>query len=373
MTQDTTEATARLDSITESDLARGFRIRGVPESVQEVLRGNGWLVPTRIKFLAMNPGRRAAINEAVNKRYYKDLQNPDIPSNAQIRRWVEERGEWTTVEQDRMEQLQESTQKEMLNLWRDGYSDDGSAWKKELLEQMTLITKELEDADLPAEEKEQFTKKFQRWVAWTKEQQVRYDIEYAAEQGLDAYRPDRDLNDLFSLAPNPTVADALNTVEELRDKQRRLVALLVDVAELNNLRIRNAKIFSGSAESRQSQAEELAQLYFACDVVDAEGKSLGKLATKFDEIFDWPHEALKWFIQEAYFFHNDIPEVAARQYLEAYGFQKAEGAKEPLRGEVGPSDASPAPPDFNNASAPATTTPLASSAPAMATSSPIAS
>lgn len=339
MLNDSKEATARLDSIVESDVVRGFRVREVPNNLQEILRINDFAVPVKVKFLAMNAARRRDINEAVQKRYHKDLRDPEILSNAQLRELVEKRGEWSAKDDERMTSLNERVQGEMLSLWRDGYSDDGAAWSKDLAAHMETIDAALEREKLTKTERAKFKDLYARWVAWTPEQQAVYTEQYAKEQALEEYRPDRDLNNLLSMSPSVEVADLLNAVDELRDKQRRLTKLALESADLQQLRMRHARIFSGSAESRQSTAEELAQVYFACDQVDADEKSGGRLTTTFEEFYNWPHEVVKWFLYEAYFFHNDIPQVAAEEYLQTYGFLRADPASEPVRGESKPSDA----------------------------------
>jgi hypothetical protein len=366
MTQAADKATARIDSIVESDVARGFRIRDVPANVQQILRDNGFVSPEQIKFLAMNASRRRDINEAVQNRYHKDLMDDAILSDAQIWALVEKRGQWSKVDDARREELSQRVQNEMLELWREGYADDGEAWRKALLEHTTMIKGRLRGT-LSESEQMRFEQVFERWVSWAPEVQDRYTAEFASEQKLDAYRVDRDFQELLNLAPGADVADALNLIDDLRDKQRRLVKLVADMTELQKLNTRHARIFSGSAESRQSSTEELAQVYYACESLGTDGNTLGRLAPSFEEFFSWPHEAHKWFLYEAYFFHNDIPVVAARQYLETYGFLKAERPKEGSPGERALSDVSHVPLASSDDSGSAAL-PLPSSAAAMVTS-----
>lgn len=347
------DTTARLDSIVEAEIARGFRIREVPADVQRALKELGMEPPQRIRLVALNPSRRRDINKEVQHRYHKDLKDPEVLSNAQILKLVAERGEWTDDEEKRLKDLEEQTTRSMMQLWSDGYADDGSHWTREVLD-ASLHLKELVEKDeaVSREEKDRTHQIFDRWCSFDKSRLTEEQyVQAATEQGLPAYSPDRDFAELGNRCPTVEAVDFLNTIEDLRHKQQQLTELYKARLELHQLTAKHARIFSGSAESRQQHAEQLAQVYFTCDVLNAEGKPAGKLTPTFDGLWEFPEEAVRWLLYEAYFFHNDVPDEG-REYLQTFGFMKADRPSEERNGVVAPSAESPAPPDSSDASVP---------------------
>jgi len=81
----------------------------------------------------------------------------------------------------------------------------------------------------------------------------------------------------------------------------------------------------------------MARLYFTSERV-AEGKAAGSLAPSFDDLYEFPPELVKWLVEEQFFFHNGIPR-SAREFLDDFGFQKAERSPE-AEASTGTSDGS---------------------------------
>jgi hypothetical protein len=330
----------RLDSVLEDELRRGYRIKEVPAHVRTQLENECGLAIERVRFTRLNPAKRRKIAEVVQRQYHKDLRDESILSHEQIMKLVQERGEWTESLQKEMSDLNQSTNKEMGELFFDGLNRD--TWTQDLLEASagfrSVVTAAGDSSKLAG-----ILERFDRWLEWSEEKQDIYTERYAAEQGKDRYSLDHDLQRLMEAVPDISAVDYLNTIDDLRDKLNRYLKLQRSRIRLAELQVRYAKIFSDSVEQRRDNAEEMARLYFTTDRVDADDKPIGAITDKFEALWDLPEAAVQWFLVEAYFFMNGIPDEA-REYLETFGFLAAEpGEKISSNGESEPSDESPAP------------------------------
>lgn len=315
----------RLDALLEEEIRRGYRVKAVPQELRAQIKGEGLPDMAFVRFSRLNPRRRAKISEAVQRRYHADLKNADILSNDQIAKLTEERGEWTTVQSARMLELVDETQRLQSELYVEGLSDQN--WHAELQETARLLRAEIEKTEYvdPAEQATVLTV-LARWVDYTPARRDLYTEQFAKEQELDVYSPDRDLQWLLDRVPSTDAADALQLIDDLRDRVLRYIDMQMKRTELAQLQNRHARIFADSVESRRDQAEEMARVYFCSERVDETEKALGPIAETFDALWDFPEDLIQWLIIEHYFFANGLPD-AARDYLETFGFLKADREK----------------------------------------------
>lgn len=366
MDQDTQ---ARLDALLEEEIRRGYRIKAVPQHLRDQLKGEGLTDMAFVRFTRLNPRRRSKISEAVQRRYHADLKNENILSNDQIAKLTEARGEWTKVQSERMIELMAETQRLQGELYIDGLADQN--WHADMQEAEKLLRESIGAAEYvdPAEQNKVLDV-LARWVDYTPHVRDAYTVLYGAEQELEQYSPDRDLQWLLDRMPTVDASDALQLIDELRDRVLRYMDLQQKRTELVQLQNRHARIFADSVESRRDQAEEMARVYFCSEVVTEDEKPVGPLAATFDALWDCPEEFIQWLIIEHYFFANGLPD-AARDYLETFGFLKADRespeATSTANGVSTPSVESPAPQSSKDALPPAVVTDASSSTPAAPT------
>lgn len=339
----------RLDSVTEDDIYRGFRTRALPDDVRKALKGEGLAAGSDwIRLSRVNPSRRRKMNEEIQRRYHRDLGNPDVLSDAQVLEHVKRRGEWTDAMKSRMEELHKQTTQQMAALWGEGMLPQDSTWSSDLVLLSDKFHAVVAASGKTEAEKLEVSEAFDRWQLWTP-QRVK-DGEYPAD-----YNQTEQQGRLFDLAPGVESIDLINEIEELKDKQERRVTLIEDRSELAELQLRHARIFSDTAESRRDHTEEMAQLYFTCAWSDELGTPKGALTPTFELLWDYPEAAIRWLLYESFFFHNDIPD-GAKEYLAAFGFLKVARANS----ENDPSVGSPAPLSSGLDGAPAEATPAVS-------------
>lgn len=364
------ETQRRLDSVLEDELRVGFRVKDVPEQIVKLLHANGGPAIKRVRFSRLNPSRRRKISESVQKQYHKDLRDPDILSHEQILKLVEERGEWTKAMDDEVAALRDKTSREMGELYANGMVNE--EWGIELLEMTAGFRSQILPLFSDPEEYHKVGKIFDRWVEFNKDQQADYNERFAKLQDREQYSPDVDQQRILTaVAADPQAVEMVYAIDDLRDRLYRFVQLQRDRLRLANLQLKHVKIFSESVEQRRDNTEEMARLYFTTEVVDDSGSPLGPLASKFEELWEFPEDAVQWFLLEAYFFQNGIPD-SAREYLETFGFLKADQAEETNPspdGESAPSDGLPDPQTFSSATAVPEETVAASSVSDVATTS----
>lgn len=343
----------RLDHILEDEVKRGYRVKAVPASVNEQLEGEGGPAISRVRLTRLNPARRRKIAEVVQRQYHRDLQNPEILSREQVMKLVRERGEWTEQLEIEMKELQEKTNAEMGELFLNGIAKDD--WTADLLKATSAFRAKLKALVAP-EQEDSVERRLRRWIEYTSDQQKAYDEAYASEQGRETYSVDVDYMQLKVAVPDFEAQGYLEQIEDLRDKLQRFIKLQRNRIRLAELQQKQTKIFADTVEQRRDNAEEMARLYFVTERLDEEGRPLGPLVPTFDDLWNWPEDVIQWFLVEVYFFLNGIPDEA-REYLQTFGFLKADGEDETIRspnGESEPSDESPAPPNSKLDSSPAT-------------------
>jgi hypothetical protein len=355
----------RLDSVLEDELQRGYRIKELPETLRKQLEFECGAAISRVRFTRLNPAKRRKIAQVVQRQYHKDLQNPEILSHEQILKLVQERGEWSSALDEEMKALGQSTARDMGDLFVDGVAQD--SWTGDLLEAAAKFRKKVDEL-VPKDEKEAVLDRFNRWLEYSPERRAFYTEQFAASQGKEVYSPDYDLQKLMMSVSDLEAADALNVIDELRDKLTRYVKLQKDRLRLAELQLKNAKIFADSVEQRRDNAEEMARLYFTTELVDEADKPVGPIVPEFETLWDFPEPVIQWFLVEAYFFLNGIPDEA-REYLQTFGFLEADAGKETIsaNGESEQSAESPAPPTSKLDSSPVEMTASASSEPQPAT------
>jgi hypothetical protein len=247
----------------------------------------------------------------------------------------------------------------------DGVAQD--SWTIDLLEAASAFRKKVEDL-VPKAEQEAVIDRFNRWLEYSPDRKGFYTEQYAASQSKEAYSPDYDLHKLMQQVSDIEAAESLNTIDELRDKLTRYVKLQKDRLRLAEMQLKHAKIFADSVEQRRDNAEEMARLYFTTEVVDEADKPVAPLVPEFDQLWDFPEPVIQWFLVEAYFFLNGIPDEA-REYLQTFGFLAADAGKETIsaNGESEQSAESPAPPTSKLDSSPVEETLSVSTASGVAT------
>lgn len=356
----------RLDAVVEDEVRKGYRVKAVPKTLQAQLAEEGITI-SRVRFTRLNPARRRKIAEVVQRQYHKDLRNPDILSQDQLMKLVTERGEWSEQHALELKTLQESVNRRMGLLYL-GNQTEGIIQE---LWQSADAFRTMINTHVPEDKRQDVTELFNRWVDFTPDAQERYNTEHAAKQGRDRYSPDADMQRLYLAVPQATARESLDALEALRDRIYDLIVLQRDRAKLLELQMKQAKIFSDSAEQRRDNAEEMARMFFTTECVDDDNKPVGPLVPEFDKLYDFPEDAVQWFLVESYFFQNGIPDEA-REYLETVGFLQAEREstdKVSPSLESAASAESPVPPSFKDASVAAVSTPVASSAPVADTTS----
>jgi tetratricopeptide (TPR) repeat protein len=333
----------RLDSVLEDELQRGYRIKELPENLQKYLEHECGVAVSRVRFTRLNPARRRKIAQVVQRQYHKDLQNPDILSHEQIVKLVEDRGEWSTALDEEMQRLQQTTSREMGDLFVDGMAQD--SWSSDLMDAASTFRSKCTKAVSDEEKRKEILDRFDRWLEFSPDRKDWYTEKHAASQNRETYSADYDLQRLLEAVPDLEAVEALNTIDDLRERLYRYVKLQRDRLRLAELQLKHARIFSESVEQRRDNTEEMARLYFTTERLDEQDKPIGFLVSEFETLWDFPEPVIQWFLVEAYFFLNGIPDEA-REYLQTFGFIAADAGKETISqsGESAPSGESPAPP-----------------------------
>lgn len=342
----------RMDAVAENDIAKGFRMRDIPEDIQDALRDEGIDPPLRVRYSRANPARRSDIAQEVQMRWFSDIQDPKVLSNAQVLKLVTERGEWSVEKQRRMDHLQDATTREMGRLWAEGLTPETTSFSADLVkaaERFRDLCRASKVEDVSA-----LLERFDRWMSWSA--RSKDDLEW------EGYDQGQEQAWLFEQAPGIEAMDLVAEIDDLRQKQERLLTLIEQRVELSELQLKHSRMFSNTAESRRDHAEEMAQLYWTCDRVDASGRPSGRLTPTFDELWNWPEAAVRWLLLEAFFFHHNVSDVA-RSYLGTFGFFTGARAN---TGSAN-SEESPAPPSSRTDGPPAGETPADSSAQPAAT------
>lgn len=309
----------RLDAIVEDEVQKGYRIKQLPENLHGMLIAQSGPDISRVRFTRLNPARRRKIAEIVQRQYHRDLKNPDVLSNEEIMVLVTKRGEWSEAKTAELNELRESVQRRMGVLYFAKGSDNAIGELAHAVERFKAMVGD----KVPAENHERLHELFDRWVDYVPTRRDEYTEKYAVAQGRDIYSPDSDMQRMFVLGKVFEIKELLEEIEELRDRVHDLIMLRNDRIKLNQLQSKFARIFSDSAEQRREVAEELAQLYYTCERLDANDKPVGPLTPTYETLYDLPEDVVSWFQYESYFFHNGIPDEA-REYLTAIGFLPAE-------------------------------------------------
>lgn len=334
-----------VDVIADGELPQGFRIKEVPEATRKELRDEGLPELTYVLFRRLNPRRRATVAKVVQGAYHKDLKDPDVMSTEQLLLLAKERGEWSDAYQKEMDDLKEKVNESQRELYVDGIKN--ASWLSEyetLCREIRESVREFAPED-DAEAKaagDAFLEVFARWSTYDIEDQASYDLKYAATQSADDYSPDRDLNWMVQRAPTFAMREQIERVEELRLKLGRYRDFLTTRDKRDELTQRHARIMSESAEARRDNMQAMATVYHCSVQCDADGVASGALAPTFDAFWDFPDNVVRWFVDEYFFFANNIPE-AARDYLETFGFlpKAAQAAQSGKLGEFDVSVVSP--------------------------------
>jgi hypothetical protein len=240
-------------------------------------------------------------------------------------------------------------------LWAEGLTPETTSFSEDIIRAYGQYREKC--VELPTEKRDPLLERFDKWVSHSSQaSQAKDEPRYA---GYDA---GYELAVLYDESPGVASIEILNELEELKEKQSRLIELQKHRSRLLDLQVKHARIFSDTAESRRDHTEQMAQLFWTCERADLEGKTQGKLSANFESLWNWPEAAVQWLLYEAFFFHNNVPDVA-RNYLGAFGFFTAERAST----ESDKSGELPAPPSSKIDTAPAVETPKDSSALPVAT------
>lgn len=343
------ETQKAVDAIAADELAKGYRVKTVPESIQQSLKDEGLPLLTFVRFSRLNPARRRKIAEVVQGRYHRDLKNPDVLSTEQLLTLARERGEWSDALQAELDSLKTRVNDLQRELYLDGiknatwiadYEQTCGRFRDLVFEG---ITKEADREEREAADT--YYGIFARWSTWDREDQDLYTEKYAKEQGRAEYEPDVDFEFLMTRAPSPEMREVLESVDELRHKLQRYREFLIQRERRDELLGRYTRLMAESAESRREGCQAMANVYFCATQSDEQGVPGLPIAPTFDAFWDFPDDVVAWLVDEYYLFANNIPE-AARDYLETFGFlQRPAGTETPgTPGEPPVSVASPAAP-----------------------------
>lgn len=297
--------TQRIDAIKEAELDSGRKLVSVPLELRQLAVAEGIGDLPQVRLHRMNPRRRRDAAELVQKRYFRDMHDDELPSEAQVAALAEKRGEWTSAHEKERTSLQEESQRLMLGLYSDGFGEGAEKWGKRIDELTETLRAALAD-DLDGNP-HPMREEFEQWRAWVVDQ----------PENDPEYNPDRSLMKLFDALP--TLGDAIQELDDLKDRVNRYWKLVRVRQDLSKLELRRSRVFDQTVESRREQMEEYARLYVSAVRVTEDGTELGPLCKTFDELWNFPFEVLSFLTMEAYLFANGIPD-AARDYLEVFGF-----------------------------------------------------
>lgn len=317
----------QINALVEDSIAKGFKIKQLSNVAKRALEETREVDPNLpeldwVRFTKLTARKRALIADVTTKQYSRDMQDNDILSYEKMKKIAIGRGEWEEDYDAKIDALQSETQAGMLELTFEGFSKR-LEWTEEYEEDCKFYITQVEETSWPEEQKTKVTDIFLRWSNYTPDGKLVYNEKYAAEQGLAEYSVDRDYLFLMENAPSEEAAERLNTADDTRRKLQRLIEVLKTRGELNDLLLRRARIFAGTAEARRDNTEEMARLYFGIERVTEAGKPLGQLTAQFDQMFDLPDEVIEWLLVEAAFFYQGIPD-SMREFYEEWGFIRAD-------------------------------------------------
>lgn len=324
----------RLDTILAGEVARGYKVMDVPVDVQAQLQAAGLPSFTRVRFTRMNPRRKAKISEVVQRSYFKDMKDKELPSHEQLIALATERGEWSQESEDRRDALVRLVDAEQKALFFQGGMDED--WASDIMQVAEEYRSEIAKAGPEEGYRKELLDTFDRWVLYTPDRAQEYTDKFAASQNAEAYLPDRDYNWLLDNAPNPGCVALLERLDDLRDRLQRFTALVKDRTELVSLQDRYSRITAGSAESKRDALQELATLFYCIELVDESGNPTGPLVKELDLLWDFPEDVIQWLQVYYYLFANGVPDEA-EEYLRTFGFLKAGRAKTEETTETGDS------------------------------------
>jgi hypothetical protein len=237
----------------------------------------------------------------------------------------------------------------MVGLSQDGF-DYSAKWNQELYGAYTT-------ARSLVETRPEVLERFDRWYGWTQDRQQEYTDLYAESQGLADYSVDRDLVWLVRTVDDPVFGDAMNQIDDLRDRLRRFAECMELRAELFELQLRQSKMLADSVEQRRDVCEELSRLYYCAERIDEAGVGLGPLTSTFEDLWELPDDVVRYLQTKLYMFLRGQPDTEEEnRFLETWGFLPAP----PETGSKESSDASLVEPSSNTDSQDATGTPAAS-------------
>lgn len=357
------------DQIADDELARGYRVKSVPEHINTALRGEGLPELTFIRFMRLNPARRRKVAETTQRAYHRDFKDDDILSTEQLLRLARDRGEWTDEMQSELQELKELVASAQRSLYFDGVK--GSNWIVELEELIGAIDSELraQSDESSLADIQRYMQVLTRWAYFADSELASYTSLYAKEQGTEEYIIERDYEFLMQHAPTPEIRSDLDRIQDLSAKLEKFKVFVVQREKRDELGARYARIMAESAESRRENMQAMANVYFCASQSTEDGVAGAPIAPTFDSFWDFPDVAVTWLIDEYYFFANNIPD-STRDFMETFGFIPATPAPKPgAAGESPASDASPEAPTDKSDTPAATAIRRRSSGPAARTNS----
>lgn len=347
MTRQITESDERrIDPIVEDDTRRGWRVREVPEDVRELADQSGVLAGpmTHLRLVRLNGSRRRKITEVVQRAWVRDMEDPELWSDAQVLEAATKRGTWSADLDKRIEELRERTTGELAAIYAEGQLQR-SNWVVELegyFERFRELVDEAEPDILDESAKLEMKHRFERWFSYHPDRQAEYQSRYpeALVEGL--YYPDKDLAWMLDRAPTLEAADILDDVGTLIEKVNAFTEARNARAEYLSLVERRLRLFANTIESRQSNAEEMATIYFTSARCDEAGHELGPITPKFDDLYELPDEVIRWLVNVHFYFHRNIPDelVAMAELQERFPEAGTTGPTNPPT-EPGPTDSAP--------------------------------
>lgn len=342
--------------LVEDLVRRGWIIRPLPENVLAELTEAHEDDPDipcwpAVRFNKLTHKMRKDIAVEVQRQYNADLRDETLLSTAQILKLTEARGEWTTENVRRVDELQMLTGQLMRELTM-ASAEEQQAWAPSMQKLYSELHEELR------KENEEHADILQRWTNHTEALQPVYNMLYAGDQGAEEYSADRDFIFLQENVPFGML-DRLQELERMTIRLAKFFELDTYQKELGELLKKQNKIFNQSIENRRDTMEAVVRLSRMVQWVDEHNEVQGQV----EDPEALPESVLEWLVTENHFFIQGIP-PETREYLQQWGFLPAPQE----HGSSDSSDESPVEPSSNSSSDVSSSTPASSSEPLIPTS-----
>lgn len=237
------------------------------------------------------PAQERLISEARRKQYHSDLKDDAILSKDEIEAIAVRRGMWSPTLTQKIQDLTVDAGRLAATLDAFGF------------ESMEVLLKDYDQtvSDL--------------LDLYEEEEEVRAAILRYFSMADDAASLTSDRSAILDAAPSTVVDDLVERGEAQKDQIRALEAMFKFRQELNELQVKQARLYVDSLESRADRAEELARIYYCCTQKD----SGAPLWPTFADIWNCKAEDMEILVLELAYFVNGISQEY-RDKAQKYGF-----------------------------------------------------